>query len=113
MELANDTEGESIMYLFEIFAVILTVFVANQLQDGTPGACVLCIDNEAALVALVKGSPTSALGAILVGGVLEPRGPNPRSVVSRVRKHTKSNDADEPSRARSSQEGENALSTTG
>ena len=86
VKLAND-EGESGIYLFEICAAIITVCVAKDHHDGAPRSRVLFIDNQSALDSLVRGSSTSELGTILVGGVLEPGGPGLHSVVDRVCQH--------------------------
>ena len=83
VKLANEADGELSIYIFEICASTLPGCVAHEPHDGAPRSCVLCIDNQAALDAIVKGSSTSELGTILVG-VLDPIGPNPHSAVARV-----------------------------
>ena len=56
-----DAEGESPIFLYELCAAILMVFIANQWMGDTPRTCVLCVDNKAAAAALIKGSSSSDL----------------------------------------------------
>ena len=64
-EMAYQAEDESPIYLFELSAAILTAPAVASRSDGTPRTCVLCIDNKAALAALIKGSSSSELGTAL------------------------------------------------
>ena len=66
LEMAFASEAESPIYLFELAATILTACEVANRSDGYHRTCVLCIDNKAALAALIKGSSSSALGAVLV-----------------------------------------------
>ena len=65
--LATNTEGGSAIYLFGICASIFSVAVASEANTQPSRTCVLRIDNQAALAALVKGSTSSELGTVLVG----------------------------------------------
>ena len=67
VRMAEKAEGESSIYLFEICAAILTVFVVNERSLGGTHSCVLFIDSQAALAALVKGPTSSELGTAPVG----------------------------------------------
>ena len=73
------------------------VYIANEWEDDAPMTCALCVDNKAAVSALVKGSSTSKLGTVLVNLFwnVAARG----SIRWRVEYvNTKSNAADFPSR---------------
>ena len=59
--MAVSAEGESPIFLYEICAAILMVYTANEWCDSTTRTCVLCVDNQAAVAALVKGSSSSDL----------------------------------------------------
>ena len=59
-------EEESPIFIFELAAAILAACLAILRNDGNTRTCVLCIDNKAALAALIKGPSSSELGAILV-----------------------------------------------
>ena len=65
--MAQESEGESDIYLCEIRAAILTASVVSEASLNTTRSCVLCIDNRAALASPVKGSAASDLGTALVG----------------------------------------------
>ena len=65
---ALSAEGESTIYLFEHCAAILAACVVNELTLTNARSCVLRIDNQEALAALIKGSTSSELGTALVGG---------------------------------------------
>ena len=97
VSLAMTSDGESPIYLFEICAAILTACVVVESSLETTRSCVLCIDNQAALAALVKGSASSELGTVLVGvfWAIAARSPV-QWWLEYV--HTDSNDADAPSR---------------
>ena len=109
---ATNTEGESAIYLFEICAAILAVTVVSQFDTEPSRTCVLRIDNQAALAALVKGSTSSELGTILVGIFLAFAA---RSSVYWWLEyvHTDSNDADRPSRCCSADTAPQCLSKSG
>ena len=62
----ESTEGESPISLCELGASILMVYTANDWNDTTPRTCVLCVDNQAAVAALIKGSSSSDLARVLV-----------------------------------------------
>ena len=110
--LATNTEGESAIYLFEICAAILAVTVVSQINTEPSRTCVICIDNRAALDALVKGSTSSELGANLVGVFWAIAA---RSSVYWWLEyvHTDSNDADHPSRCCSADTAPQCLSNSG
>ena len=57
-------EAESPIYLFELAATILAACLVTYRPNGNPRTCVLCIDNKAALAALIKGPSSCELGAI-------------------------------------------------
>ena len=65
-EMAFAADAESPIYLFEHAATVLTACLAAYRSEGNRRTCVLRIDNKAALDALIKGSSSSALGAVLV-----------------------------------------------
>ena len=96
-QLANAAEGESPIFLYELCAAILMVYIANEMEDGTPRTCVLRVDNMAAGGALVKGSSSSKLGTVLANLFwnVAARGTT-RWWIEYV--NTKSNAADFPSR---------------
>ena len=83
--MAQGAEGESSIYLFGICAAILTACVVSEASLNTTRPCVLCIDNQAALAALVQGSAASDLGTVLVGGLLGCGGEYPRSALAGIR----------------------------
>ena len=95
--MAELAEGESPIFLYELCAAILMVYVANEWNDATPRTCVLCVDNQAAVAALIKGSSSSDLAGVLVNLFwnVAARG-NTRRWIEYV--NTKSNTADYPSR---------------
>ena len=98
VQLALTAEGESAIYLFELCAAILTACAVIELSLESTRSCVLCIDNQAALAALIKGSASSELGTILVGVFWAVAARSPvQWWLEYV--HTASNDADEPSRS--------------
>ena len=99
IEMVFASDGESPIYLFEMAAAILTACVVSTRSDGNPRTCVLCVDNKAALAALIKGSSASELGAILINLFWSVAARCP--VVWRFEYvNTKSNAADPPSRER-------------
>ena len=112
VDLATNTEGGSAIYLFEICAAILAITVVSQFNTEPSRTCVLCIDNQAALAALVKGSTSSELGTILVGVFWAFAA---RSSVYWWMEyvHTDSNDADHPSRRCSADTAPQCLSNSG
>ena len=59
-------EEESPIFISELAAAILAACLVILQNDGNARTCVLCIDNNAALAALIKGSSSSELGTILV-----------------------------------------------
>ena len=65
--LANEAEGESDIYLCEICAAILTSCVTSDLGHNSSRPCVIFIDNQVAMDAIVEGSTSSELCAVLVG----------------------------------------------
>ena len=98
VEMTVAADAESPIYIYELAATVLTACEAAYRSDGKPRTCVLCIDNQAALAALIKGSSSSTLGTILVNLFW--------SVAARCPVvwwfeyvNTKSNAADPPSRA--------------
>ena len=58
-------EGESLIYLFEICESALMVSLANTRTGGANRTCVLRVDNQTAVAALVNGGSTSEIGAVL------------------------------------------------
>ena len=89
--------GESPIFLYELCAAILVVCCSFDWPDAANRTCVLCVDNEAAVATLVKGSSSSPVGAILANlfWTLATRG----SILRWIEYvHTKSNGADQPSR---------------
>ena len=64
--MTNELEGESPIFIFELAAAVLAACLVITQNDGVARTCVLCVDNKAALAALIKGSSSSELGAILV-----------------------------------------------
>ena len=95
--MAVSAEGGSPIFLYEICDAVLMVYIANERTDSTPRTCVLCVDNKAAVDALVKGSSSSDLVGALVRLFrnVASRG-NARRWIEYV--NTKSNSADSPSR---------------
>ena len=67
VRMAEQADGESSIYLFEICAAILTVCAVDERSLGGSQSRVLCIDNQAALAALVKGPTSAELGTVAVG----------------------------------------------
>ena len=65
-DMTNAAEGESTIFIFELCAAVLMVFLANERGDTTPRTCALCVDNQAAATALIKGSTSSDLAGVLV-----------------------------------------------
>ena len=66
VELTNAADAESPIYIYELAATALTACEFAYRNDGKPLTCVLRIDNQVALAALIKGSPPATLGAVLV-----------------------------------------------
>ena len=65
-DLAFKSEGESAIYLFELAAAVFMAFIALVWGNAMHQTCVLCIDNQATVAALVKGRSPSPLGIMLV-----------------------------------------------
>ena len=85
--------------LYELCDAILMVFIANEWEDRTPRTCVLCVDNQAAIYAIVKGSTSPNLRTSRVNlfwDVAAQR--NTRRRIEHV--HTLSSISDVPSRRR-------------
>ena len=97
MSLAMTAGGEAPIYLFEICAAILTACVAVESSLETTRPCVLCIDNQAALAALIKGSASLELVTVLVGVFWAIAARSPAQWWLEY-VHTDSDDADAPSR---------------
>ena len=94
--MAFGADGESHIYLFELAATVLTACLMAYRYDGNHRTCVLRID-KTALAALIKGSASSSLWAVLVN--LFRSVPARRPVVWWFEyANTKSNDDDHPSR---------------
>lgn len=87
VNLAIEADGESANYLFDICAAIIDDCFIIALNQTSARSCVLCSDNQAALAVLAKGSTSSELGTVLVGGVLGMRFPFPGSLVARMCPH--------------------------
>ena len=66
VDMTFDLEEESPIFVFELTAAILAACLVILQNDGEARSCVLCVDNKAALAALIKGSSSSELGTILV-----------------------------------------------
>ena len=97
IRMAISAGGESATCLFEICAAILTAGTVVDLSFGATRSCALCIDNQASLSALTKGSASPELGTVLVGSFA--------AIAARIPVqwwpgyvHTAPNDADAPSR---------------
>ena len=95
--MAEPAEGESPIFLYELCAAILMVYIANEWADTTPRTCVLRVDNQAAATALIKGSSPSSIAGALVSLFwnVAARG-NTRWWIEYL--NAKSNSADYPSR---------------
>ena len=92
------SDGESPIYLSELAATVLATRLASYRSDGNPRTCVLCIDDKAAIDALIEGSASSELWGISANlfWIVVPSFP----VVWRFwYANTKSNAADPPPRA--------------
>ena len=66
VEMLFSAEEESPIYLSELSATFLTACIVDFRSDGHPRTCVFRIDNKATVDALIKGSSSSALCAIMV-----------------------------------------------
>ena len=66
VRMAISADGGPHVYLCELAATVLTIRLSAYRSGGNPRTCVLRVDNKAALASLIKGSASSALGAILV-----------------------------------------------
>ena len=66
LRLEGGAESESPISNYELCAAVLTACVALSWRRTAPSTCVLCVDNQAAVAASVKGRPASHLGALLV-----------------------------------------------
>ena len=95
--MAEASEGESPIFLYELCAAVLMVYIENGWGNTKPRTCVLCVDNQADVAALVKGRSTSDLAGVLANLFWDAasRG-NTRRRIEYVR--AKSNSADDPSR---------------
>ena len=97
LEMVNGPPGESPIFVFELCASILMVCISLSWPRDQHRTRVLCVDNKAAVAALVKGNSTSKIGSLLTTLFrnLADRG----TATWRVEYvHTKSNRADQPSR---------------
>ena len=65
IDMVNNIPGESPIFIFELRDAILMACVALQWPNDKHRTCVLCVDNQAAVAALVKGSPSSTPGTLL------------------------------------------------
>ena len=93
---------ESPIFIHELCVSILTARLALNWSRDKQRTCLLRVDNQAAVAALVKGSPSSPVGALLASLFW--------NVAARCATlwwaeyvHAKSNDADAPSRLRTAQ----------
>ena len=111
-EMANSTVGESPIFIFELCAAVLMVFLANEWGDTIPRTCVLCVDNQAAVNAMIKGITTSDLAGVLINLFwnVASRG-STRWWVEYV--NAKSNIADYPSRQCDQPDRDTCLSVSG
>ena len=111
-EMAEKTEGGSPIFLYELCASILMVYIANSDHVTEARTCVLCVDNLAAVTALIKGSSSSPLAQVLVNLFrnIAAHG-NTRWWAEYV--NTKSNVADYPSRQCNAPEGGDCMSNEG
>ena len=64
-DLVSTTPGESPIFTYELCAAILMVCISLDWPTNSHRTCVLCVDNQAAVAALVKGSSTSPIGTML------------------------------------------------
>ena len=87
LELVRVSPGESPIFIYELRASILMVCIALEWPRKTHQTCVLYGDNMAAAAALVKGSPTSPIGAVLTTLFLEPSRTRGRPLLDRIRPH--------------------------
>ena len=95
--MVNNIPGDSPIFIFELRAAILMACIVLQWPNDKQRTCVLCVDKQAAVAALVKGSSSSTLGtpmAPLCWNIAAPGGT--LWWIEYVRE--KSNDADSPSR---------------
>ena len=65
LEVAFAADSEFPIYLFELAATVLTARLVAYRSDGNHRTCVLRIDNKTAIGALIKGSSSSSIGAVL------------------------------------------------
>ena len=99
VDMTFDIEKESPIFISELTAAILAAFLVILQKDGEARSCALCVDNKAALAALIKGSSSSDLGEILAN--LYWRLAARRPVIWWFEYvNTKANAADPPSRSR-------------
>ena len=96
--------GESPIFIYELCAAILTACLALNWSRDRHRTCVLCVDNQAAVAALVQGAPSSPLGALLESLFwnIAARGATLRWIEY---VHAKPNDADATARLRTSRNG--------
>ena len=112
IDMVNNRPGESPIFIFELCAAVLMARLALEWTSDKQRTCVLCVGNQGAVAALVKGSSSSALGTLLASLFwnLSEKGP----ILWRIEYvHTKSNDADAPSRWCTSNFGESCAHHSG
>ena len=63
--LVEETPGESPIFAYELCAAILMVCITLNWPRNQHTTVVLCVDNKAAVAALVKGSSSSTIGSLL------------------------------------------------
>ena len=112
IEMAVAAEGESPIYLFEIAAAIFAACLVYFHSDGESRTCVLCVDNKAALAALVKGSSSSQLGSVLINVFWSLAARSPITWWFEY-VNTKANAADHPSRECDAPTGVNCTRSSG
>ena len=112
IELVRDAPVESPIFIYELCAAILMVCIAREWPRQTHQTYVLCVDNVAAVDALVNGSSTSPIGTLLTTLFrnLAARG----ATLWRIEYvRTKSNHADQPSRECDAQNGSRCIFANG
>ena len=65
VDMVKNIPGESPIFIFELCDAILLERLSLKWPRSKKRTCVLCVDNQAAVAALVKGSSSSALGTLL------------------------------------------------
>ena len=61
----NEIPGESPIFIFELCDAILMVCLVLDWPNDKQRTCVLSVDNQAAVAATVKGSPSSTSGTLM------------------------------------------------